>query len=720
MGKGLLRELRRRHVYRVGVAYAVVGWLLIEVTTQIFPVFHMPDWAAQLVVLLIVLGFPVALVLAWALEVTPEGVRRTEPADSPEARAPEQRRRVGRMLDMGIITVLAIVVAVLAGLRWWPRGPSPKMAQGVTHARPALPVAASAPASADVARAATASTAIPAKSIAVLPFENLSPDKDNAYFADGMQDLILTRLAGIGGLKVISRTSTMQYGSHPQDLKRIGRNLGVASVLEGSVQKAGDQVLINVQLIDARTDAHIWAESYQRTLKNVFGVEGEVAQKVAGALSAKLSPRETRQLATGMSSNPQAVTLYLKARYQQDQQYMGDGNREHRSKAMAYASKAIALDPGFASARVLLAGAQFELSQNKSKDNAKESAKWLAMAQSNLDRALRLAPDLGRAHGLLGAIFLSEGQTQKGVAELHKALRLAPNDAEIRIGLALQSAGTGHWAEALAQAQRAVALDPSNSSYGHKWLAQIEMGLRRYPEAIVQARQALALNPKDTGARMVMVRVYFLSGNTAAVRKEAKGFEPAKGVLFESLLLERDYPSALALARSMPKAERYKQAGYRDMCLGRVLHDMGRDAEAGPRLDRARKKIEAVVRKHPDNIELQYRLAWIETMLGHRAAALARVRRQMAKPVPTMPGARLDRLHSPVEEAEILGFFGRAREATALLRQQLATPGTGLIISPALLRLDPDWDPIRRSPEFQALLDDFPINKPIPVRGTYG
>ncbi|HKV65028.1 MAG TPA: hypothetical protein VJN66_01465, partial [Rhodanobacteraceae bacterium] len=223
---GFLEELKRRHVVRVAIAYIVAGWLLVQVATQVFPFFNIPNWVVRLVVLLIVIGFPVAVAFAWIYELTPEGIRRTAPADSPEARAPQAHRSVGQKLNAIIVAMLVLAVAFL-GWRLY----------AVHTSRPAA--AASIPGTS----AAPGASSVQAKSIAVLPFQNLSNDKDNEYFVAGMQDLILTKLADIGDLKVISRTSTMQYGSHPENLKTVGEQLGVATILEGSVQKQANQVL---------------------------------------------------------------------------------------------------------------------------------------------------------------------------------------------------------------------------------------------------------------------------------------------------------------------------------------------------------------------------------------------------------------------------------------------------------------------------------------------
>ncbi|MGH9485617.1 MAG: hypothetical protein ACRD1F_11230, partial [Terriglobales bacterium] len=227
-----LAELKRRHVYRVAIAYAVTAWLLLQLASIVLPTFDAPHWVLKVLIGVFVILFPVALLLTWAFEMTPEGVRRTESADSENARPETVVRRVRRQLDFVIIAILVVAVGVLA----WRLSIKSQPNAGMVTAVPVNAVAAPAPAS-----------VAPTKSIAVLPFENLSTDKGNAYFAEGMQELILTKLADIGDLKVISRTSTLQYGSHPKNLTLVGQQLGVATLLEGSVQKSGNQVLINVR-----------------------------------------------------------------------------------------------------------------------------------------------------------------------------------------------------------------------------------------------------------------------------------------------------------------------------------------------------------------------------------------------------------------------------------------------------------------------------------------
>ena len=362
-------ELKRRNVYKVAVAYAVVGWLLVQVATQVFPFFEIPNWAVRLVVLAIAIGFPVALVIAWAFELTPQGLKRTEDADL---------ERRARRKSYAWIYVVVIGPAFSIGLIFI----------GRYTARNTV--------SAPRTEAATGSS-IPQKSIAVLPFENLSDDKGAAYFADGIQDEILTKLASIADLKVISRTSTAKYKSKPEDLKTVSQQLGVATVLEGSVQKAGDKVRVNVQLIDARADSHLWAKSYDREMKDVFAVESEVAQEIADSFQAKLSPAEATKLATAPTKDTVAYDLFLKGEFEQR---VANSNFRPESfdQAARWYKEAIARDPNFALAIAQLAICR--LRRHWLTDPLGESD--LMEAGRMAKQAVTLAPDLAEAHVALG------------------------------------------------------------------------------------------------------------------------------------------------------------------------------------------------------------------------------------------------------------------------------------------------------------------------------
>src|SRR5437879_10221693 len=278
-------ELKRRNVYKVAVAYAIVGWLSIQIATQIFPFLEIPNWIVRLVIILIAIGFPIALVIAWAFEATPEGIKRTEVADAMPGSAATGRKKHAWIY---VVVIAATISVTLFFLGRYTAGN-----KSVT----------------------SVPNELPAKSIAVLPFDNLSGDPDNAYFAEGVQDEILTRLAKVADLKVISRTSTQRFKSAPSDLREIAKQLGVMNILEGSVQKANDQVRVNVQLINALTDAHLWADTYDRKLIDIFSVESEIAKTIAETLQARLTGSEKSLITKTPTVNPEAYELYLKGRF---------------------------------------------------------------------------------------------------------------------------------------------------------------------------------------------------------------------------------------------------------------------------------------------------------------------------------------------------------------------------------------------------------------------
>src|SRR5438270_11810249 len=316
-------ELKRRNVYKVAIAYAIVAWLLIQAASILFPTFEAPPWVMKVFVAVIVLGFPFALILSWAFEITPEGIKRESEVEGDKSIAAHTGRKI-----VGVTIVLAVIAAGLLAFQLL----RSKSAQTT--------VVAPAPASS----ATIASVAIPEKSIAVLPFENLSDEKSNAYFSEGIQDEILTRLSKIAALKVISRSSTQKYKSTPDNLRDVGKELGVANLLEGSVQKIANAVHVNVQLIRAATDEHLWAESYNRKLDDVFEVEGEVASAIADQLNAKLSGTEQKAVSVKPTQNTAAYDAYLRGLSIEHNEYSYEA---YQRTARTYA-EAVHLDPNFA------------------------------------------------------------------------------------------------------------------------------------------------------------------------------------------------------------------------------------------------------------------------------------------------------------------------------------------------------------------------------------
>src|SRR3977135_2864821 len=422
-------ELKRRNVYKVAVAYAIVGWLLVQVATQVFPFLEIPNWVVRLVIACWVIGFPIALVIAWAFELAPEGLKRTEDVDF-AASARQPRRHAWIFI---VLVGAALWIAVFLLGRYSGRNV----------------------ASAARAEAATVAS-IPQKSIAVLPFENLSDDKGAAYFADGIQDEILTKLASIADLKVISRTSTAKYKSKPEDLKTVSQQLGVANVLEGSVQKAGDKVRVNVQLIDARSDSHLWAKSYDGDARDIFGMETEVSQQVADALRVRLSPAETQRLAGGPTANTEAYDFFLKAEFEA-REAEASLKGDDFDRASALYRKALDLDPKFALAHARLV--MNRMQRHWYIDHFSDAQ--LQPIQDEAERALELAPNLPEAHIARGVVYyFGHRQYEEALAEFAAAIRLQPNNAR-----AIEYSGyvhrrLGRWKDSFADLNISLEQDP--------------------------------------------------------------------------------------------------------------------------------------------------------------------------------------------------------------------------------------------------------------------
>jgi TolB-like protein len=419
--RNFFAELKRRNVLRAGALYAAGAWLLVQIATQVGPVFDIPSWMQRWIVIALIVGFPIALALAWFYELGPEGPRR----EAEVAPAGAAARHTTKTLDRAIIVVLAVAVVLLLADRLVLRRDG--------------------------------AAAVDDKSIAVLPFENLSADPANAFFAEGMQDEILTKLTKISALKVISRTSTRNYASRPDNLPEIARKLGVAHVLEGSVQKAGAAVHINVQLIRAATDEHLWAESYDRTLENVFNVQGDVAEAVAAALEAKLTGTERRVVTATGTDNPKAFEAYLRGRSTDNSGYSFIG----LEKAVDNYFEAVREDPQFVQAWSATAVAMSGLYQN-GYDSERSTADAIRNAAHT---AMRLQPDIAESLLARGAYLYRVERDYIGAIDLYeRALDKQPGDINILAELLFVERRSGRWDDAIAQYQAAIARDPSNVS----------------------------------------------------------------------------------------------------------------------------------------------------------------------------------------------------------------------------------------------------------------
>ena len=493
--RNFFAELKRRNVYKVAVAYAVVGWLIAQIATQIFPFFEIPNWAVRLVVLAIVIGFPIALVIAWAFEATPEGIKRTEVADAMPAAAAKKKHTWIYVVVIG--TVISVALFLLG--RYTVRN-----------------------------TAVAARTDLPAKTIAVLPFESLSEDKSNAYFAEGVQDEILTRLAKVADLKVISRTSTQRFKSAPSDLREIAKQLGVTNILEGSVQKANDQVRVNVQLINALTDAHLWAEIYDRKLTDIFIVESDIAKTIADTLQAKLTGSEVKMMTKTPTANNEAYELYLKGRFFWNKRTAAD-----LRKSIDYFNQAIEKDPSYARAYAALAQSWKLLPAF----NGGAPQECFPQAEVAAKKALTLDDTLSDAHAALASLKGLDGFDYPGaIIEYERTLQLNPNDATARQWFANDTlANVGQTEREIAELKRAVELDPLslviNTNLG---VAYIHAG--RLDDAIAQLRKTVELDA-----------TFYYSRYNLAEALELKGLIPEATAEYQKAMSMTEDPVPLGM-----------------------------------------------------------------------------------------------------------------------------------------------------------------------------
>jgi TolB-like protein/Flp pilus assembly protein TadD len=522
-------ELKRRNVYKVAVAYAVVGWLIAQIATQIFPFLEIPNWVVRLVIVLIAIGFPIALVIAWAFEATPEGIKRTEDADAMPV-ASGQRKHAW-------IYVVVIGAAISIALFFLGRyTAAPRQSE-----------------------AATAS--LSAKSIAVLPFDNLSRDPDNAFFAEGVQDEILTRLAKVADLKVIARTSTQRFKSAPENLPNIAKQLGVMNILEGSVQKANDQVRVNVQLINAMTEAHLWAEFYDRKLTDIFAVESDIAKTIADTLQAKLTGSEKQMMAAQPTTDTTAYELYHKGR-----SLWGKRTGDNIPKAIDYFNQAIAKDPNYALAYAGLAQAYILVPFYAGADRLEAFGK----AKEAALKALRLDSNLAEAHAALGKVlFFSEIDLHGAMREYKRAIKLQPNDATAHHWLGNDSlAALGQFEEAIAEGKRSVELDPLSI------VLNVDLGetfyyARRYDEAARQMRKALEIDPTSFYAHYNLGIVLQLMGDlSGAIAEYEKAKQLGDNPLVSTLCAQAkayagDKDAALRMLSELDKMSQHREVvGY--------------------------------------------------------------------------------------------------------------------------------------------------------------
>ncbi len=671
-----LAELQRRNVHRAAVFYAGAAWLIIQIATQVFPFYDLPAWTVRAVIAAVAIGFPFAMLFSWFYEWTTQGIKRESEIDHSESIT----RETGKKLDKAIIAVLGLAVIVLL------------LNQFVLHRFMPGPAASSA--------------AADDKSIAVLPFENRSSDKENAYFANGIQDEILTRLAKIGALKVISRTSTQHYASSPDNLPVIAKRLGVGSILEGSVQKVGDQVRISVQLIEASTDTHLWAETYDRKLTDIFGVESEVAKSIAEALQAKLSGGEQRELAIKPTNSVEAYDAYL---HGLAAEVRGGFDDETAARFFAQAAQ---LDPRFAQAWARLArvDARLVFAQEDTSQTRREASKQA------LDTAIALQPD--STDTLLAQAYYRYWMQRDypDAKLLFEALRpRLPSSSDVPLALSLIERRQGFWDQSLAYSDQAIALDPLNPVL-LSVRAVTYASTRRYAEAIKTWDRLLEIKPGDPDTIASQVLVYLAQGQMDQARKllarlpsDQENINVASAA-FNQSLFERDYPMALELLKPWLAKPEWAAGAFgagTHAALGFVQRLAGDVVAAKAMNLQARRELEALRENEPDNARNAEQLESVYAELGEKALALKEGERAVA----LLPASR-DALEGPaIEEnlAAVEAQVGETSRAIGRLRHLLNigySNSFGGPITVALLKLDPVWDPLRGDPRFQKLIAD--------------
>ncbi len=675
-----LTELKRRNVYRAAVAYGVVAWFLTQLTTQVFPFFEIPNSAVRFVVIALAVGFPIAMLLSWIYELTPEGIVRTEDLDPVQARSVQ--RRSGRLLDFIIIGVLLLVIAMLiVGRRPFYRQTGESISQ---------------------------------KSVAVLPFENLSRDPDNAYFADGIQEEILTHLAKIADLKVISRTSTQRYQSKPRNLSEIAKQLGVANILEGSVQKAAAQVRVNVQLVNTQTDSHLWAETYDRKLTDIFSVESEIAKGIAGSLQAKLTGREEQALAVKPTNNPEAYDAYLRGIAFETRSNFVLGSPPLSLKAVGFFEQAVQLDPNFvlAWAQLSRAHALIYFLRDDTTAARRDAAK------AALDIAQKLDPNSPETLLCLGYYqYLVLRDFGAAKAMFNRVSNMLPGNSEVRGALGRVTRRQGHWDQSIAYYEQALVLDPRNvellvdtaSTYG---------ALRRFPAALKLYDRALDIMPTDPGVMASKASIYQAEGNLQEAAKllaevnEQTPSDAAFGIKVIQLRLERNLGETVRLLQARQAQFHFDSEFSKcvlQLALAFAQRQAGDSGGAIATAEQARNTLEPLYKDQPDNVSIPQQLSLSYAAIGNKGSALKAAERAIM----LVPSAK-DPVDGPGYEeslALVQAMLGENSRAISTLGRLLKTPYSSFLylrapVTPALLRLDAVWDLLRGDPAFEKLCEE--------------
>jgi TolB-like protein/Tfp pilus assembly protein PilF len=695
---GFIAELKRRNVIRMAGLYLVSGWLVVQVAQTLLPAFDVPASVVRGIILVLALGFVPALLFAWIFELTPDGIKL-------DAKVPPEQSigaQTARRMEHVTVVVLALALAYFA-VDKFVLAPKRMAAENVARAQATV-------APPPAREKAESRAPVSSKSIAVLPFENLSEDKANAFFADGIQDQILTGLAKIGDLKVISRTSTLSYASKPENLGEIAKKLGVANILEGSVQKAGNRVRINVQLIAAGTDTHLWAETYDRNLDDIFAVQSEVAQKIAEAMAATISRNELAALQRQPTQVPAAYRAYLKARA------IGVGMSSSKAELLprlAGYREAVRLDPDFA-----LAWAELSWEGNRAVwVGIDDTGALQAEANAALEKARALAPDLPQVALAQAVQTYYEKRDYAGALAQFEALqRRTPSDQDVLMFTGFLARRLGKFDESIDALERARLVAPNDAALAyHLGICLSLVGKDERAKAALEDSLALKRDPSTVFMLLQLAwRRGDLAQADAVLARYDDGSAPMLGLRANQLLYRRDFAGATALFdRAIANASDLQSDsdfnGYIEARIAWGLKQalaedrLGHADKAKSLFDDAAQQARKALATHPSNPNV--RAAWhIVLAIALAGTGDAQAAHEQAVQATQEVPTSMDKLEGPawVDYALMVdGMNGDAARAVAGLRAQMHTPGS--FLSPAILAMDPTWDPIRKDPGFQAL-----------------
>jgi TolB-like protein/regulator of sirC expression with transglutaminase-like and TPR domain len=680
----LFSELKRRRVYRVALAYGVFASAMIQVGGTILPIFHAPEWSQQVFVVLIVTGFPFALVLAWIFDITREGIRRT-----PNAKG----LRVYSKRQLWVVSAVGTLIAVLTLIGYWSWHPW----QNTSTNNP------------DVAPESNAR-----KSIAVLPFQNLSSNAENAFFADGVQDQILTNLARVSDLRVISHTSVRQYKSGiARNLREIGQQLGVSYVLEGSVQRAADRVRITAQLVDARLDSQIWAENYDRDIADMFGIQSEIAQKIVEQLQAKLSPAQKAEIEEKPTRDIYAFDLYLQAKEIVDTYLEAADPAESLRKALRLLEEATARDSEFVLAYCYAARAHdllyfLDLDPSPTRN---------LLAEEAANKALTLRPHSAEAHlAMADHYFRVHRDLDRAQEELAIARPGLPNSVPFFNLSGYINRRQGHWSEAERDFASAIKLDPRNPN-AVNLLVDTFVLKRDFPSAMQEYDRAIAAGLRTPIALIRRAALDFgATGDPTSLQKalaNAPGVDVGGGETSWKILIaliEDHYDEAYRILAASPRADFqdvdfsfYLPKPWYEAVIARA---QGNRKRAETAFAAARMILESRLKLKPEDPRTLALLAQVDANLGQEELAISEAERAVA----LMPVTR-DAYDGPLilqGLAQVYTWSGEPERALDIVKQLLGMPG---YVSYGYLKADPAWEPLRGDPRFNELLASIATKK---------